>query len=895
MGGCSSQPSDVKSKRPTSKLAPQRKRTQAVFTSEELQNLSNGSDDADVFVDTNHDEKTYITDTLPSYPQPSPPIQVGGRIKQRDIWYDGDEFNNAVNVSDVTKEELTNNKDNKIKENKEISDNISCPEPIHFYDVDDHIKQVGNKELGSFEQLQNYLDQVTKGKQYKKILTARAIVIFMSALINKAGNVGKSRTDSPSGLLQLVKEKKMTYSTCYSLLCRKFGLKCVRINGYVKAIGYEPGNEVITESSWNAVLVENGWQLVHPYWICNPLYGDNIGGWVSVDSTDKSNNMRNNVKPPSLIKDTFHNRYFMPDPEEFIHECCAIEPKWQLVKQSSVIPYRERFIEMPFLRPPFFGLGFKLKSKQFCVLTTKGGLCRIVLKCKSMNSHLVTLQYALKQTKQAEKADTNISTDKISFRMDETNSDIPEHSGSIQNGAKQIGTVKNGFAPKETGQDSSRLDNNDNVVSKQEGNDKNDDSKQNENDLSRMVLNYKAGKLFIFEFRFPNPGEYKFTIHGGPLRSPALRLYEAKIICKRGVQDIPLYPVGSKQVGWGPGPLSRDLGLFMPSRPSGVICVEKGTNKVDIKFSLQTYKHKYTASIISEINGEVKEFDDCVEVKMVDKQLVITVNIPQEGEFAVRINPVIGSNVPMNVCNYLLTTLESRDTWAKERYVKRELEKSLNEDVDPEHWKNKISNIEKRVEKCRKEHVQSSDDIILVAREELDYLRCKDMLRNCRLRRNPVYIKRTLSIVENYKNKQLLTKDIELVNALVQEVAEEDAIRQDEQKRDPKITKASKMILKIYYPTTEMFVVIKALFLLIGEPIHEKMEWKLIQARFRTTGLRGDNVPDKIARIRPRDINHERRRKAQKFIENYDQNTIRKLNEGIFTFYEWVTTTLQKN
>jgi len=61
---------------------------------------------------------------------------------------------------------------------------------------------------------------------------------------------------------------------------RKAGLKCVVIDGLVKANKYEPGDDTLQTTNWNAVHCEYGWQLVHPYWVCRALCGQKLTGWT---------------------------------------------------------------------------------------------------------------------------------------------------------------------------------------------------------------------------------------------------------------------------------------------------------------------------------------------------------------------------------------------------------------------------------------------------------------------------------------------------------------------------------------------------------------------------------------------------------------------------------------
>ncbi|XP_053384732.1 lim and transglutaminase domain protein ltd-1-like [Mercenaria mercenaria] len=374
------------------------------------------------------------------------------------------------------------------------------------------------------------------------------------------------------------------------LFFRKAGLQCVIIKGYVKAAGYEPGNKNVPEASWNAVHVECGWQLVHPFWVCRALYGHNLDGWVKVE-VDGTTMSKKESASAGVVRNTFQERYFMPDPENFIYECYASDPQWQLVKPSSTVHSKEHFLEMPYLLPPFFGVNFELTSEQKCILYSEEGFCKVELKGKPANAHMIMLNYEL-------------------FLKDTENDS------------------KNGF--------------------------------QKEKNMSRMVFNSRGAEMFVFDIRFPARGTYKLVIYGGPYKSPALRLCEFRLICDKEMTDRNLLPLECSRIGWGPGPVSVEAGLLIPSKLSGLIPVNPNEKKTSIKFQLlREMKLTYRAHIYGEVGGQRITFDDNIEIEVTQlQQLHISAAIPTEGEFGLSIHRVTtGNQQERNICNYLLSTL----------------------------------------------------------------------------------------------------------------------------------------------------------------------------------------------------------------------------------------------
>ena len=303
------------------------------------------------------------------------------------------------------------------------------------------------------------------------------------------------------------------------ILClREAKLQCTLIEGYCKAARYEPGDTDVPQTLWNAVYGEYGWQIVHPFWICRALYGHRLGGWIKVEQ-DGMNVSHKEKESAGVVKSTFHDRYFMPKPEEYLYECCAIDPPWQLVETEKEVKNKAEFLKRPYLLPPFHGLGLKLISEQRSELESKDGRCRIEFKGKRSNAHFLILTYELFQKDDTETDDMNIT----------------------------------------------------------------------KRSLPRMVFNSRANEHFYFDIRFPVKGDFKLVIYGGPYQSSALRICEFKIKCSQLMPECKLLPLDGSKIGWGPGPVAMEAGLLMPSKPNGLISVNKSDKELrsEIKFRIR--------------------------------------------------------------------------------------------------------------------------------------------------------------------------------------------------------------------------------------------------------------------------------------------------------------------
>ena len=148
--------------------------------------------------------------------------------------------------------------------------------------------------------------------------------------------------------------------------------------------------------------MDGSWQIINPFWVCRALYGHTLGGWVKVESDGKSVVEREKATK-GIQKNTFQEYYFMPKPSEYIYECYTDQKEWQLLPVQETVGSREEFIQLPYLLPPFFGLGLELVSERKCEQQSKDGVCKIQFKGQKRNSHLICLDYELfvKDTKEA--------------------------------------------------------------------------------------------------------------------------------------------------------------------------------------------------------------------------------------------------------------------------------------------------------------------------------------------------------------------------------------------------------------------------------------------------------------------------------------------------------------
>jgi len=161
----------------------------------------------------------------------------------------------------------------------------------------------------------------------------------------------------------------------------------VIIKGIYRSGNHCVGEDDVGESrcTWNAVHVDGGWQLVHPFLICTPLASRTpADGWKLVESTRQ--------EPPPSNAAVLNNFFFAPKPSEFILFCYPDDSKWQLLEKK--VSY-QTFVNFPFLRSAFYESGMRLKSESKSTLHSSGGKCLIKIQCPQDTVNQTNMMYEL--------------------------------------------------------------------------------------------------------------------------------------------------------------------------------------------------------------------------------------------------------------------------------------------------------------------------------------------------------------------------------------------------------------------------------------------------------------------------------------------------------------------
>ncbi|VDI26850.1 Hypothetical predicted protein [Mytilus galloprovincialis] len=261
--------------------------------------------------------------------------------------------------------------------------------PMTKAELDKHAKKTPKSALNSFDDLIAYLEKPLYGKASRDEVMVRALLVWLSNQKIENFKSKRGRTDTPRGFLSLLGQDRTTYSTVFTVLCRKANIKCAQIHGVCKAGNYQPGDRDNRRSQWNAVYLNDSWHVIHPYWVCRAVVGLKAGGWIKLEKGGKSVVKRQKADS-GVVQNAFQEQYIMPDPIHFLYECHPDDKKWQLVQKPIT---REQFFDQAYLRPAFWELGMKLLSVNACALKTTGNATAITFQAPKDTANELNMDY----------------------------------------------------------------------------------------------------------------------------------------------------------------------------------------------------------------------------------------------------------------------------------------------------------------------------------------------------------------------------------------------------------------------------------------------------------------------------------------------------------------------
>lgn len=754
------------------------------------------------------------------YPPAEPPMRQD--FKESVKWFDDDDDDTLVDYEEL---DAITEADATLKRLAGKNNYTG----LTLAEIDKHAKTVSKKHAATFDSLLGFLTQPLVTENHRDLLTVRAIIVWMANQDTETTNYGQGSLNNPHGYLQLMKEKRATYTAFFTTLCRYVGVQCTFIHGICRGGDYQPGDKDTDnlECIWVAVRVEGTWQIIHPYWVCRAMIGQTIGGWIKLESAGKS--IAKPEQPtPGMIKTAFKESYFMPKPEDFRYMCYPDDPKWQLLPPEKVVKSSEEFLSLPYLLPAFFGLGLSLSSLNCCELDAKNGLVDIVIRCtrKIYNKMAMTYDLFIK--------DVQYTDEEEMLRVE---------------------------------------------------------------NLPRLVLNSRCEERFSFQIRFPVEGTYKIVFYAGLYGQQLLRICEFKLNCAQRLPNCKLLPLNTGMDGWGPNPRTENAGLLFPSVMGGVISVkpesliskanadeDESSAKVRFTITSQAMKENdYAAEMVSgesETNLDEKaKLNKLLSCKVDDehKELQIDAKVPTDGEYGLIIKAGKKGRKLSSVCNYLLTTVvQSKREGVPQRKARKMLKSAM---MSPE-----LEDLTYVLEKCLKAKISEDDDDVRAAKNKLGFLKVKSDLQNCHKRRNLDVTIKTLQQVNKYRHKLALMIETRRAEKLKEQLEKLGGFTREV----PQLKEASEELVYIANPSAEVKTTMKALFMLLEEPVDTLEEWSHIQYLLKFSHDQKNNVLNRMKEISQRQLDQKTRRKIASILHTFKETQVRHSSQAAASFYIWV-------
>lgn len=576
-------------------------------------------------------------------------------------------------------------------------------------DFDEHARKAPPTAAGRFEDLIAYLEEPFKNHTERDKLLVRAILVWLSnqnvnLMASKAAN-----TDSPAGYLALLAQKRTTYSTFFTELCRKGGILCAQIHGICKAGDYQPGDmdENKHWSLWNAVYLNEKWRIVHPFWACCSVFGKSVGGWIKLEASGQSIGKRT-VEAPGTLQNAFEDYYINPNPTEFLYACHPDDTKWQLLKNPI---NRKEFLERAYLLPPFWEFDMELNMKDRCSLTSNNGEITLSFSSKSKYANELDLWYELLLKENASAAQTHLLNPENIPKLVSLVRNTPEWNCTIQ--FPEVGEYKIVFYGGKFKQTLLRIAE------------------------FQLICKKKIQNCQPLPF---NPG--RMAIGPGPATTAAGLIMPSH---KNGTVNVDKYKPTTVRFF-----LDSDISKKL------VVKTELITNESMADEALQTRLNE-------SVKWSIEQSGQEQNMQVSAKELVIETKPDVKGDCYLRISTGYRSNrrqstdVEMSVvCNYHLTTLNNQNyEYGSKRFARRNLLVALEG--------NDMDEIEKCILQCEKSKIKEDDPDIQYARNKLEILSLRKAIHDAKQRRHLKVTEQTIQKIKNSQFERIFRRDVEVL------------------------------------------------------------------------------------------------------------------------------------
>ncbi len=208
-------------------------------------------------------------------------------------------------------------------------------DPARFRDIDRFALEAPGSAGESIDTLAAYLTGAASDDRVRVREIWRFITAHITYYIYKKNYSARETLRDRKGVCQ-------GYSELFVEAARRMGVRAIEITGYTRGSAYSPGDRVVNDHAWNAVLLDGKWYLL------DSTYG--------AGHFNKGKYFRE-----------YREHYFLTPPAEFIYTNLPELRRWQLL--SGKIS-KKAFESLPFYRHGYFQYGLRqLDGNRSSVIT----------------------------------------------------------------------------------------------------------------------------------------------------------------------------------------------------------------------------------------------------------------------------------------------------------------------------------------------------------------------------------------------------------------------------------------------------------------------------------------------------------------------------------------------
>lgn len=190
------------------------------------------------------------------------------------------------------------------------------------------------EETKNYTRLTHYLCDPL-GSEEQKVFAIYNWITHNIAYDAKSLQKGSLKQETAEKVLKRKKGVCEGYARLFVTMCREAGIPAVKVDGYAKDWNFDDGDKLyIPRHCWNAVLLNNKWQLVDVTWGAGGL--SQKPGWLR---SQLNKTTKNKIHSSSKLKFSFHYdpQYCLQPADSFRIKHLPADPLWQLANEPMPI------------------------------------------------------------------------------------------------------------------------------------------------------------------------------------------------------------------------------------------------------------------------------------------------------------------------------------------------------------------------------------------------------------------------------------------------------------------------------------------------------------------------------------------------------------------------------